>query len=78
MAEGELSLIEVTDELANMYNTLYYSADLAGDAIAKLKKANIRTTRTELGDIYTESWDAVKDAIKRGAKGDVIIDDYMS
>jgi hypothetical protein len=78
VAQGELSLTDITQDLANMYNTLYYSVDLAGDAIAKLKKAKIRSTRRELGDIYTNAWKSVKETINSGAEGDILIDDYMS
>lgn len=77
VSSNEISLLDITDDLAKAYNTLYYSADLAGDAIARLKKVEIGDSDTELGKIYTESWAALKDLKKRGAVGDSQLDKYM-
>ena len=75
---GTIGLTDVTSDLIKVYDGLYYSADLAGEAIARLESANIKESDTKVGNIYSESYGAVKDLIKRGAYGDTQIDDYMN
>lgn len=74
---GTINLTDVTTDLIKVYEGLYYSADLAGEAIARLEKAKIGDSDTKIGNIYSESWGAVQDLIDRGAYGDSQIDDYM-
>jgi hypothetical protein len=68
--EGSLSLGQVTTDLIKIYDQLYYSVDLAGEAIARLESVEIGDSDTKIGNIYSESWAAVKDLIERGAYGD--------
>ena len=75
---GTISLTDVTSDLIEIYDGLYYSADLAGEAIARLESAKIKESDTKVGNIYSESYGAVKDLMKRGAYGDTQIDDYMN
>lgn len=75
---GTISLTDVTSDLIKVYDGLYYSADLAGEAIARLESAKIKESDTKVGNIYSESYGAVKDLMKRGAYGDTQIDDYMN
>lgn len=75
--EGTVSLASVTTDLIKVYDSLYYSADLAGEAIARLESVEIGDSDTKIGNIYSESWAAVQDLIDRGAAGDSQIDDYM-
>lgn len=74
---GTIDLTDVTTDLIKVYEGLYYSADLAGEAIARLEKAKIGDSDTKIGNIYSESWGAIQDLIDRGAYGDSQIDDYM-
>jgi hypothetical protein len=67
---GTISLTDVTSDLIKVYDGLYYSADLAGEAIARLESAKIKKSDTKVGNIYSESYGAVKDLMKRGAYGD--------
>ena len=78
VANGTITLADATSGLVEIYNKLYYSADLAGDAIARMEKIKIGETDTKLGKMYSEDWDAVEKLFKRGAYGDSQIDDYMA
>lgn len=75
---GSLNVSQVTEDLIKLYDDLYYSVDLAGEAIARLEKAKIRDSETKLGKIYSESWSNIKELLDRGAYGDSQLDDYMS
>ena len=76
--EGTIDVTDVTEDLIKIYDGLYYSADLAGEAIARLESAKIGDSDTKVGNIYSESWAAVQDLLDRGAYGDSQIDDYMA
>ena len=78
VANGTITLADATSGLVEIYNKLYYSADLAGDAIARMEKIKIGETDTKLGKMYSEDWDAIEKLFKRGAYGDSQIDDYMA
>ena len=78
VANGTITLADATSGLVEIYNKLYYSADLAGDAIARMEKIKIGDSDTKLGKMYSEGWDAVEKLFKRGAYGDSQIDDYMT
>jgi hypothetical protein len=78
VAEGTITLSDATSGLVEIYNKLYYSADLAGDAIARMEKIKIGESDTKLGNMYSGDWSAIKDLFKRGAYGDSQINDYMA
>ena len=57
--EGTISWGDVTSDLIELYDDLYYTADLAGEALARLESVEIGKSDTEIGKIYTESWAAI-------------------
>jgi hypothetical protein len=68
--ENTISLGNVTSDLIEIYDNLYYSVDLAGEVIARLESVEIGDSDTKIGNIYSEARAAIKDLFSRGAFGD--------
>jgi hypothetical protein len=56
VAEGELSLVSITKDLAAAYAKMYRSVDMAGDVLTRMSKVKIRTSGTKVADTIQEAW----------------------
>ena len=67
--KGELTLTDINNGLVESYKLLYSAVGQAEDVLYDLSKADLGEDYTDIGKIYEERYETIKDLYERGAYG---------
>jgi hypothetical protein len=73
---GTISLTDITSDLIEAYDELYYSAGLAEEVLNRINSIDTGESDTKIGNSYSNAVASIKKLLSRGAYGDSQIDKF--